>query len=343
MHKRDFYQEHLDRVSRSFAFCIARLDAPLREWVGLAYLLFRLLDTIEDTAWPSPEAQGRSFEQFAKLLRAPSASNIAAWQTEFPSSLPESEQKLLQASSQLLLDLNAIPTPVAARIRESLDSMSRGMRHFLQRQPLRLQTLPEVNQYCFFVAGLVGELLSGLLVEHHPQASLDRTDGFHFGLFLQKINILKDQIEDQKQGRWLVPSRPLVLASLIENAKGALRYLLSIPLQEKGYRLFCAWSLFLGLQSLPWIDNAFAQKLVGKLPRLMAESLLASVESVILDNGRLEKLFDELLLPVLSKTQKQIQALTELSTNPIEADLRWFFDCFQGSLSLQEMQALRLT
>jgi hypothetical protein len=32
----DFYQQQLDRVSRSFAFCIEQLPEPLRGWVGTA-------------------------------------------------------------------------------------------------------------------------------------------------------------------------------------------------------------------------------------------------------------------------------------------------------------------
>ena len=45
-----FYQTHLDRVSRSFAFCIKKLESPLRQWVSLAYLLCRVLDTVEDSS-----------------------------------------------------------------------------------------------------------------------------------------------------------------------------------------------------------------------------------------------------------------------------------------------------
>ncbi len=54
----EFYQTHLDRVSRSFAFCIRQLPDPLRGWVGLSYLLCRILDTIEDS--PCPPSRSRA-------------------------------------------------------------------------------------------------------------------------------------------------------------------------------------------------------------------------------------------------------------------------------------------
>ena len=69
---------------------------------------------------------------------------------------------------------------------------------------------------------------------------------YHFGLFLQKVNILKDQQEDEAAGRFLVPDRRALLASLRDNARGALQYILALPRGERGYRIFCAWSLMIG-------------------------------------------------------------------------------------------------
>ena len=58
-------------------------------------------------------------------------------------------------------------------------------------------------------------------------------NAFHFGLFLQKVNLLKDQRTDEREGRFLIPDRKLVLASLTENAKGAIAYLISLPESRK--------------------------------------------------------------------------------------------------------------
>ena len=48
MRSGEFYQRHLDGVSRSFALCIPQLDQPFQERVALSYLLLRVLDTVED-------------------------------------------------------------------------------------------------------------------------------------------------------------------------------------------------------------------------------------------------------------------------------------------------------
>src|SRR5204862_458636 len=48
MRSPEFYQGHLDAVSRSFALCIPQLAAPFRQHVALSYLLLRVLDTVED-------------------------------------------------------------------------------------------------------------------------------------------------------------------------------------------------------------------------------------------------------------------------------------------------------
>ena len=62
------YQNHLNRVSRSFAFCIERLEGDFREWVGLSYLLCRILDTVEDAPWPSRQDREQAFARFEDFL-----------------------------------------------------------------------------------------------------------------------------------------------------------------------------------------------------------------------------------------------------------------------------------
>src|SRR5205807_1178023 len=172
MRRFDFYQAHLDAVSRSFALCIPQLPAPFREQVALSSLLLRVLDTI--------------------------------------------------------------------------DRMAEGMALYAKRPVgVRLVDLEDVVRYCCIVAGLVGELLTRLwaLEGDAPPKILD---AYHFGLFLQKVNILKDQAEDEAAGRFFVPDRRELLSSLRADADGALEYLTRLPRQARGYRTFCAWSLMLG-------------------------------------------------------------------------------------------------
>src|SRR5262245_29077645 len=63
-----FYQQRLDLVSRSFALCIPQLDSPFRDRVALAYLLFRVLDTIEDAPFTDRAIQQQQFERLRAFL-----------------------------------------------------------------------------------------------------------------------------------------------------------------------------------------------------------------------------------------------------------------------------------
>jgi phytoene/squalene synthetase len=272
--KADFYQSHLDRVSRSFAFCIARLGSPLREQVGLSYLICRVLDTVEDANWAKKSQQAEQFQRFERLLVSPfSDAEFMQWRNDFPAGLPEGECLLLDDAAQILRDFQALPEQARNAIEEPVLSMSRGMHHFSlakNQNELRLNNLREVNQYCFFVAGVVGEILTRLVAITVGKEKVDPAelvDAFHFGLFLQKINILKDQRSDEEQGR-------------------------AIPKTLLGFRLFCSWSLFLGLASLPWIQQNWEENDLSKIPREQTQTLLKEIEAIVGDDLRLKQMFE---------------------------------------------------
>lgn len=295
----DFYQTHLDRVSRSFAFCIRQLPQPLRDWVGLSYLLCRIVDTIEDSAWPNLEAQMKAFADFdASLTRSADISRIENWQVDFPHGIPDGEKELIQDAAHLMRDFHQFPPQVYEMIRELVMSMSQGMQHFckLRRDgSLRLSSLGEVNQYCFFVAGVVGELLAKLVSRVEPKFRLSQVNvlrAHHFGLFLQKVNLLKDQVGDEEVGRHLIPSRQLVEDSSQENAARALDFLLDVPKEQIEFRRFCAWSLFLGLEALSVARNSLRRKSVLKVPRAQMQLVLEKVEGALEDDGAMRSLFE---------------------------------------------------
>ncbi|MFN9067674.1 MAG: squalene/phytoene synthase family protein, partial [Bdellovibrionales bacterium] len=224
----DFYQTHLNDVSRSFSFCIAQLKSPLKEWVGLSYLLLRVLDTIEDSAWISQAEKIKAFSAFDSAL---DGSSFTHYLPALVSQVPVAELKLYNDFPILVRDFNALPESIQSSIRSTVLNMSRGMQYFSLKYPqqgLRLNSLKEVNQYCFFVAGIIGELLTQLIRNFSDSQNLNQnlmTNSIRFGLCLQKINILKDQKEDESQGRFLVPNRSELLHSFTEDAHGALLYL----------------------------------------------------------------------------------------------------------------------
>jgi phytoene/squalene synthetase len=293
----DFYQSHLDRVSRSFAFCIQQLPQPLHDWVGLSYLLCRIVDTVEDSAWADESSQLKIFQRFDRaLVEAQAVDELLGWQGLFPE-ISEHERLLLVDAHRLLTDFHHLPPQIYEIIRELVLSMSQGMQHFCrhrQNGDLRLSTLVEVNQYCFFVAGLVGELLAKLIANIEPKfqtSQLNILRAHHFGQFLQKVNLLKDQVTDERLGRHLIPSRELVEGSAGENAEQALNFLLQLPKEQIEFRRFCAWSLFLGLEALSVARDSVLSQRVIKVPRSEMQSILAAVEGALDDDEALRELF----------------------------------------------------
>jgi phytoene/squalene synthetase len=292
----EFYQQHLDRVSRSFAFCIRQLPEPLRDWVSLSYLLCRTLDTIEDAKWNSDSEQIKAFHAFDAALKRIEDAGVLQTLT-LPPDVPQSEEQLLKDSPVLFEDFHKLGGGVRETMGELIGIMSAGMQTFMGRREkghLRLRTLNEVNQYCFFVAGVVGELLAKLVGKVEPRFKVNPLNllrAHHFGLFLQKVNLLKDQVRDEKEGRHLIPSREQVESSSAENARWALEFLMDIPPEQLEFRRFCAWSLFLGLEALNAARRSVGEQKVIKVARRRTDELLEEVESNLLNNSALNNMF----------------------------------------------------
>jgi len=336
------YQHYLNLVSRSFAFCIDRLNSPLKETIGLSYLLFRILDTIEDAKWSNLNDKLYFFSLFEKsILNLPTESSKLDWLNRFEKRIPDHEKQLLSVASLLFEDLHKLNSHDRLSLQKSLVTMKNGMLKFsVNEGTLRLGSIKEVNQYCFFVAGVIGELLTDF-ISNLTKTRYSKTvyiNSYHFGLFLQKINILKDQSEDEIDGRFLVPNREQVISSIKINANGAINYLINIPLEQKEYRLFCAWSLFLGLSSLPFINSSWTSKLINKIPRAMTLNLIDQVEKLIDNNVLLEqfylKLIQNLNSITLPATKEQIAVLQNNETDS------WLTHIYKGQLGQSELSLL---
>jgi phytoene/squalene synthetase len=320
----DFYQRHLDAVSRTFALCIPRLDAPFRERVALSYLLLRVLDTVEDAPFSDRLLQQRQFNSFRQFLQErPTRAQVDAFRSNFPAGLSEGERALLADTEVFLEDAHELPAAARQVVFGGIGRMAQGMAAYARRPvPLRLLDLEDVCRYCSIVAGLVGELLTQLwaLGGGAPPRMLF---AYRFGLFLQKVNILKDQAEDEAAGRFLVPHRRELLASLRTDAQGALSYLTSLPRSERGYRTFCAWSLMLGADSLGQLDGPRESR------RAQTMALLSRTAEIAQDDEALRRQFAE-LLPELPEVRRR-QPLGK----PESAD--WFVRMLDAPLRPEEL------
>lgn len=322
-----YYQHWLDEVSRSFALCIPQLEAPLRDQVALAYLLFRVLDTIEDAPFLEQATQQHQFERMRAFLRTPPPRHdIDAFIAAFPQQITAAERALLDETHVLLEEARALPPLARATMFGALDRMALGMAAYTRRtRPLQLLDVEDVSRYCCFVAGVVGEMLTRLWTldraAHPPRTS----DAYHFGLFLQKVNILKDQQEDEAAGRFLVPDRTDLLASLGRDARGALDYLRAIPCGDS-YRIFCAWSLMLGAMTIAQLDGP------KRSHRAEVGEMLARTSAIIDDDAALGQQFAQLM--------PSFDALADRAPCSKPESFEWFRTTLGAPLSDAELRQL---
>src|SRR5207237_9951329 len=124
----------------------------------------------------------------------------------------------------------------ATDIRKHLARTTRQMAGFVKRADergtLALRDLADLKAYCYAVAGIVGEMLTGLVLREEPSLRPEHerleSDSAAFGGGLQLTNILKDAGADQKAGRTYLPAgvdRFDVFALAEEDLVRARRYL----------------------------------------------------------------------------------------------------------------------
>jgi farnesyl-diphosphate farnesyltransferase len=232
----------LIRTSRTFALAIPELPEPLRREVGIAYLLFRIADTFEDaTRWPRADRLA-ALGAFDRVLAAPTLDEAEALATSWVLARPcdhDGYLELLQAVPGVLGELAAVkPTRRAAIVRHTLRT-SEGMASFVaastEEGDLRLDTLGDLQHYCYIVAGIVGELLTELFLDYAPELSrsaktlTDRARAF--GEALQLVNILKDSDSDARHGRVYLPgglARSEILALARADLDSAAEYVLAL-------------------------------------------------------------------------------------------------------------------
>ena len=322
-----FYQYWLDTVSRSFALCIPPLEPPFRDHVALAYLLFRVLDTVEDAPFADPWTQQQQFVRLRTFLETmPARHEIAAFVSAFPAQLTDGERGLLAETTALLEDGHALPAPAREVMFRAIDRMAIGMAAYMRRPaPLRLVDVEDVSRYCCFVAGVVGEMLTDLWALARGARGPGPALAYHFGLFLQKVNILKDQPQDEAAGRFLVPDRAELLASLGRDADGALTYLQALPAGDS-YRIFCAWSLMLGATAVAQLDAPKQSR------RAETAQLLAQTAAIVDDNTALGHQLAALMPALPDRARVASRAKPE--------SFAWFRESLAAPLSEEELRRL---
>ena len=272
----------LNGVSRTFALTIPELPSPLRRTVGNAYLLCRIIDTIEDEPTLSSCHKRELSEIFAEVVagRANAEPFAARLRNSLSSHTPEWERVLATATPQVVEITHAFGPVQRTAIERCIYIMAGGMSDFQEHRRITgLADLAEMERYCYVVAGVVGEMLTELFCDYCPEmaphAPQLRQLAVRFGQGLQMTNILKDMWDDHRRGAcWLPRSvfqargvdlravspemQPPEMAAGVEELifiahaqlAAALEYTLMIPPRERGMRIFCLWAIGMALLTL---------------------------------------------------------------------------------------------
>ncbi|CAM3340820.1 phytoene/squalene synthase family protein [Halomonas lysinitropha] len=271
----------LPGVSRTFALTIPQLPVSLRPAITNAYLLCRIADTVEDSTEMAPGEKDAHYRRLLAGLDNATAAN------DFSSALLGTglvqdplECELVAQTPGVLLAFGELPGAQQAALRDCLTTMCHGMARFERlKNPHGLPDSGCLRDYCYVVAGCVGEMLTRLFADTHPRIREQQEELHHlsvaFGQGLQMTNILKDVWDDRQRGICWLPrdvfeARGIdleqtddwqdhrgyregihyLVAVAHHHLKLAQEYTLRIPASEIGIRRFCSWSIGMALATL---------------------------------------------------------------------------------------------
>ncbi len=277
-----FCQAILPAVSRTFALSIRSLQGELGQTVLDAYLLCRIVDTVEDASGLDPQAKARLFDDFLSAFDNTEAVDrfLVGVQT-IDGDL--AHVTLARNADLVFRHLCRLPPGIQELVRHWVTEMTVGMRKFVLLHPggIRIRTLDEYREYCYYVAGTVGYMLTDLWHVHAKSIGKRRHEMLlsrcrTFAEALQTVNILKDVAKDAEiensvyvpeellerhgstQSKLLVPAlatkNRAAVAQLMQLASDdldeALLYLLDVPRRAVSIRLFCIFPLLLAHATL---------------------------------------------------------------------------------------------
>ncbi len=298
-------------VSRTFAVGTSVLTGDLYWAVCVGYLMCRIADTIEDDGSTSPQRRQALLARFLETFD--DSATAAAFGAEAADIQGNPAHLELVANTHLVMDvLRALPHGSAAIVKRWTREMVNGMSEFVGRYPagIRIQTMPEYRQYCYYVAGTVGHMLTDLWYFHSPAVHEREyrrllADCEAFGEALQTINIIKDipwDIEHENsayipedllrtsgsshqeilsEGR--VAQNRLAVDALValarDDVRRSLAYINNIPKAAFRIRLFCLLPVLFAVATLREIEHSTAMLRPGgavKISRREVRSLIVA-------------------------------------------------------------------
>ncbi|CAG8552638.1 2280_t:CDS:10 [Diversispora eburnea] len=228
--------EFLRQTSRSFAAVIQEVHEDLRDGICIFYLILRGMDTIEDDMTIPIEKKEPLLRNFHNLIFK------KGW-TYTESGPNEKDRQLLLEFDVVIDEFLCLKKEFRDIIADTTKKMGNGMADYAKdtvRNKYGIMTIKDFDTYCYYVAGLVGIGLTGLFATsglEDPEFDNNIELANSMGLFLQKVNITRDYLVDDQDGRkfwpkeiWSKYTNDLSELKKPENATNALNCLSDIIL-----------------------------------------------------------------------------------------------------------------
>jgi farnesyl-diphosphate farnesyltransferase len=322
----EFQAVLLEGVSRTFALTIPQLPEKLCGSIANAYLLCRIVDTIEDEVSLTPEQKKYFCSEFISIVQTgvnsePFAVDLAPLLSEL--TLP-AEHTLIHVLPRVIEITHSFEPAQIEALAGCVETMAEGMPIF-QAQNLHdgLATLADMDKYCYYVAGCVGEMLTKLFCHYSPEIAVHQEQllklSVSFGQGLQMTNILKDIWDDAQRGVCWLPQDIFteagfdlknltpessdahfrlglerVISIAHQHLHDALVYTQLIPSHEIGIRKFCLWALGMALLTLKKIKHnlKFNASNQVKITRNSVKATIVSTKLIGRSNTLLSLLFN---------------------------------------------------
>lgn len=324
-----FQDRMLEGVSRTFALTIPQLPAPLERSVGNAYLLCRILDTIED----EPDLSGTEKEELLGQFEAVVEGTVRAedFAGELAPKLTEAtnpaEHELVRKTEHVIRITHSLPAGEREALRKCVRTMASGMSE-IQRgrcgDGANLRDIGDLDRYCYYVAGCVGEMLTELFCLHEPRLAPRRETMMRlaasFGEGLQLTNIIKDIWTDRERRDCWLPREifpppgeldpggderfrsgvRLLVAHARQHLENARDYTLLLPADQPGMRKFCLLALGMALLTLRKINGnpSFSDGAEVKISRRSVRITVGMTHLLVRRDRALRLLFRQLAKPL---------------------------------------------
>jgi len=237
----------LKETSRTFFIPITFLQKELKTTVATAYLMMRAIDEIEDNESPeiTSELKNAILLSVSGLLKEEQFNEQKYFEIIKPI-----QSHLSEVTLRLSDWISLLPDGADKIVKDATSEMAEGMGKWAKND-FQVRTKADLDEYTYYVAGLVGVMLSELW-DWNAGVKTDRELAIAYGRGLQLVNILRNQEEDfRERGVSFVPdgwTRTDLFNYAEENLEKADLYMKDI--HKRSILLFCRLPLALAHKTL---------------------------------------------------------------------------------------------